>query len=75
MKNSVEESPIAATLIDLIAFATLDVDPPEHHQLCRDHKLMNVPALAFYRDGSLNRTGTGLLAPEAFDRYLTELIR
>ena len=43
-----------------IAFGRLDVDPPQHWDLCKQHNLVNVPSLAFYRDGLLVETLTGL---------------
>ena len=35
------------------AYGRLDVDPPEHWGICRQHNVLNVPFLALYRDGTL----------------------
>src|SRR6266566_9826449 len=68
------ESQIPGDLLGRVAFATFEVDPAEHHEICRQHNLLNVPFLAFYRDGSLVRTSTGLAAAEVIIQYLTELV-
>jgi thioredoxin-like negative regulator of GroEL len=51
-----------------IAIGTLDVDPPEHHGLCLSHNVRNLPFLAFYRDGVLFGTLTGMQKQEALHR-------
>ena len=40
----------------LIAFATFDTDPSEHHELCRQHQIRNLPNLELYRDNELVET-------------------
>ena len=60
-------------LRELVAFASFDVDPPEHHDLCHLHTVLNVPFLAFYRDGLLIRSVTGLRKPEVIVEYLRAL--
>jgi len=68
------ESQIPDHLAQKIAFATLDIDPPAHHEICRRHQILNVPFLAFYRDGSLARTSTGLLTSDLLIEHLKELL-
>jgi hypothetical protein len=48
-------------------------EPPEHHEICRRHDIRNIPFLAFYRDGSLVGTVTGLQKQEVLKRP-TELV-
>jgi len=57
-----------------IAFAGLDVDPPEHWDICRQHNLLNLPFLAFYRDGVLVQTLTGLREREIVVQYMKQLV-
>jgi hypothetical protein len=45
------EQRVPLDLCNRIAFGRLDVDPPEHWELCKQHQILNVPFLAFYRDG------------------------
>jgi thioredoxin-like negative regulator of GroEL len=68
------ESQIPSDLSDRVAFGTLDIDPAEHVELCKQHGVRNVPFLAFYRDGSLVRTLTGLRVPEVIVQHLRELV-
>lgn len=68
------ESHTPRDLRDFVAFARFDIDPPEHHELCRQHNVLNVPFLAFYRDGSLIRNVTGMRTPEVITEYLRELV-
>jgi thioredoxin-like negative regulator of GroEL len=68
------ESEIPSDLSERIAFATFEVDPAEHHEICRQHKVLNIPFLAFYRDGALVRTSTGVLAPEVITQYFKNLV-
>jgi len=56
-----------------VAFATFDIDPPEHHPLCRDLRVLNVPFFAFYRDGKLVRKETGGRTSDQFSLHLEEL--
>ena len=68
------ESEIPDDLAKRVALATFNVDPPEHHELCREHHLINLPCLEFYRDGSLLRTSIGLIEPAVITQYLKELV-
>ncbi len=68
------ESQIPDDLAKRVALATFDVDPPEHHELCKQHQLLNLPCLEFYRDGSLVRTSIGLPTPAVLTQYLQELV-
>ena len=68
------ESQIPDRLRELVMFASFDVDPPEHHELCRRHDIRNVPFLEFYRDGSLIRSVTGMQTPEVIIEHLQELV-
>ncbi len=54
------ETEVPQYLRKQIAFATLDTDPPEHHNLCRTYNVLNLPFLALYRDGALITTVTGI---------------
>ncbi len=68
------ESQIPDDLRESVAFARFDIDPPAHHELCRQHNVLNVPFLAFYRDGSLIRSVTGMRTLEVITEYLRELV-
>jgi thioredoxin-like negative regulator of GroEL len=57
-----------------VALATLDIDPREHREICTQHKVLNVPFLALYRDGALISTSTGLAAGETLVQYLKQLV-
>jgi hypothetical protein len=74
MMQRLLESQIPGELREHAAFAQFDIDPPAHHDLCRQHNVLNVPFLAFYRDGLLARTVTGMRTPEVIAEYLRELI-
>jgi thiol-disulfide isomerase/thioredoxin len=56
-----------------VAFASLNIDLPEHIELARQHKVFDVPLLAFYRDGLLVRTTTGMHTRGALTKHLREL--
>ena len=43
-----------------IAFGSFDTGPAEHWASCREHQVLNLPFLAFYRDGDLVKTLIGL---------------
>lgn len=45
-----------------VAFGTFSVDPAEHHEVCRQHRILSLPFLEFYQDGSLANTATGIAA-------------
>ena len=68
------ESQIPNDLSDKIGFATFDVDQAGNAEICLEHKIRNIPFLAFYRDGSLIRSNTGLLAPDSLIEYLKQLL-
>jgi thioredoxin-like negative regulator of GroEL len=51
-----------------IAVGTLDTDRPEHWPICRELKVLNLPALAFYRDGSLIQTLVGFNEPNIMEQ-------
>ena len=68
------ESQIPVELHELVTFARFDIDPPAHDELCLQHNVLNVPFLAFYRDGALIRSVTGMRTPEVITEYLRELV-
>ena len=72
--KEVIESQLPFDLSDRIAFATFDIDQADHQEICLEHKIRNIPFLAFYRDGSLIRSNTGLLAPNTLIEYLRQLL-
>jgi hypothetical protein len=53
------EQRVPEDLRNQIAFGTFDVDPAEHWEICRQHAVLNLPFLAFYRDGTCLETLTG----------------
>ena len=57
-----------------IAFGMLDVDPKEHHDICEQHKILSLPFLALYRDGSLIQTVKGLRKPDEIIEQLRQLV-
>ena len=57
-----------------IAFASFNIDLPAHLELTRQHKVHDVPLLAFYRNASLIGTTTGVRAPGIMRKYLRELV-
>jgi thioredoxin-like negative regulator of GroEL len=68
------ESEMPDDLSRRVAFGAFEVDSTEHHPICAQHKVMNIPFLAFYRSGSLIRINTGALDAEVLIQYLRELI-
>ena len=68
------ESQIPDDLRESVTFARFDIDPSAHLEICRQHNVLNVPFLAFYRDGSLVRSVTGMRTPEVITEYLRELV-
>jgi hypothetical protein len=68
------ESAVPAELHEQIHFATFDIDPPEHHEICREHRVMGPPFLAYYRDGLLAQTVVGLQTPEVMIQNLKTLV-
>jgi len=73
MKGLLQEH-VPLDLRNRIAFGRLDVDPPEHCDLCRQHNLLNIPFLALYRDGVVVETLTGMREPEVVVQHLTRLV-
>jgi thioredoxin-like negative regulator of GroEL len=73
--KSILVSQIPKELGTQVAFGMLDTDPAEHHDLCTQHKILNLPYLAFYRDGSLVLTLTGTPKPEEIIGCLQELVQ
>ena len=67
------ESGIPEDLHAQIRFATFDVDPPKHHDICREHNVMGPPFFAYYRDGRLVQTVIGLQNPDVMIRNLRAL--
>jgi thioredoxin-like negative regulator of GroEL len=67
-------SQIPAELANLISFGMFDTDPAQHHDMCRQHKVRNLPFLALYRDGLLVRTLTGMRKPDEIIARLRELV-
>jgi thioredoxin-like negative regulator of GroEL len=74
MMQRLLESQIPEELRELVTFGRFDIDPPAHHELCRQHNVLNVPFLAIYRDGSLIRSVTGMRTPGVITEYLRELV-
>ena len=68
------ESGTTAEFLGQIQFAMFDIDPPENWDICREHKVMGPPFLAYYRDGRLVQTVIGLQKPDAMTRNFTSLI-
>jgi thioredoxin 1 len=64
---------LASDKASQVAFASLNIDLPEHIELARQHKVFDVPLLAFYRDGLLIRTTTGMHTRGGLTRHLREL--
>ena len=65
---------LASDKASQVAFASLNIDLPEHIELARQHKVFDVPLLAFYRDGLLIRTTTGMYSRGVLAKHLRELI-
>jgi Thioredoxin len=59
MKNLLE-SRVPGDISKKIAFGSFDTGPAEHWAICREHRVLGVPFLAFYRDGKLVKTLSGL---------------
>lgn len=58
-----------------VAFATFDADPPEHREICRELGILNLPFLAFYRDGELFETRTGNIGTGSITSILEHLVQ
>ena len=74
MKHLID-SDIPAEMAEVVAFASFATEPPEHHEICNRHRVLNLPFLAFYRDGSLLHSVTGSRPVEVINQYLKELVR
>jgi thioredoxin 1 len=57
----------------VIAFGMFDTDPKHHHDICMRHRVLNLPFLAFYRDGSLVQSLTGLRTADEIAALLRKL--
>jgi Thioredoxin len=68
------ESQTTDDLSEQIAFASFDTDSLDHHEICRHHKVINLPFLAFYRHGALVHTRIGMLSAEALLQHMRQLI-
>ena len=53
------ESRVPGDISKKIAFGRFDTGPAEHWATCREHRVLGVPFLAFYRDGKLVKTRAG----------------
>jgi thioredoxin-like negative regulator of GroEL len=73
MKELLEEH-VPLELRNQIAFGRLDVERSEHWEICRQHKVMNVPFLALYRDGTLAGTLTGMREERIIIEHLRRLV-
>src|SRR6185369_7778059 len=58
MKNTLKE--IESSYLGKVCFGTVDVDIEEMVPLCQELKLVNVPALAYYKDKKHIETIIGL---------------
>jgi len=67
-------SQLPRDLSERVAFGTFDTSPPEHHEVCRQHGILSLPFLAFYRDGALFRSVAGRRPAEIVSNHLTELV-
>ena len=74
MMQRLLESQTPEDLRASVSFARLDIAPPAHHELCRQHNVLNVPFLAFYRDGLRMRSVTGMRTPEVIAEYVRALV-
>ena len=74
MMHKLLETQIPTNLREQVVFANLDTDPVAHHELVRQHEVLGIPFLAFYRDGVLTRSVTGMHTPEVITEYLRELV-
>ena len=72
--NKFLASGVSGKLRRQIAFASFNVDVPEHIELVRQHKVFDVPLIAFYRDGLLVQTETGGCGLGITAKHLRELV-
>ena len=64
MKDSLENR-VPGNISTKIAFGSFDTGPAEHWAICREHRVLNLPFLEFYRDGELVKTLIGLYEDDA----------
>jgi len=57
-----------------IAFGRFDTGPAEHWEICRELRVLGVPFLAFYRDGKLVKTLSGLREEDVLIGHFRELL-
>jgi len=57
-----------------IAIGTFDTDSAEHHEFCRQLKILNLPFLAFYRDGKMVDSQIGFGKPSELLERLSKLV-
>jgi hypothetical protein len=74
LMNKFLTSGVSGRLRRQIAFASFNVDVPEHLDLVRQHKVFDVPMIAFYRDGLLVQTETGGCGVSTTTKHLRELV-
>lgn len=74
LMNKFLTSGVSGNLRRSIAFASFNVDVPEHLDLVRQHKVFDVPMIAFYRDGLLVQTETGGCGAGITIKHLRELV-
>lgn len=74
MMRGLLETRLPEGLQGQITFASFDIDVPAHEAICHRHNVLNVPFLAFYRDGVLVRSVTGMRPSEVIIGYLQELV-
>jgi thioredoxin-like negative regulator of GroEL len=68
------EQRVPEDLRSQIAFGRFDIDPPAHWEICRQHNVLNVPFLSFYRDGTLIETVMGKCNERVVIEYLKRLV-
>ena len=73
MKDMLERH-VPLDLRNQVAFGRLDIDPPEHWDICRQHNLLNIPFLAFYREGVVVETLTGMCDREVLIQHLKQMV-
>jgi thioredoxin-like negative regulator of GroEL len=71
--REVLERQIPSSRRDRVSFAAIDIDPEAHWSICRELGVMNLPFLAFYREGVVFQTETGLRTPEQIVSILERL--
>jgi hypothetical protein len=68
------ETRIPGDISKKIAFGRFDTGPAEHWGICREHRVVSLPFLEFYRDGKLLKTLSGLRPEDVLIGQLRELI-